>query len=53
METAQLAVYELRAGRETRGIDRTSRMRRISLRPSSIGIAIQPRVTMRKKLNVV
>ena len=45
-------VYELRAGRETRGIEHNSRVRRISLPPSSIGIVTQPRVTMREKLNV-
>ena len=44
--------YELRAGRETRGLARDGRMRRISLRPSSIRIVIKPRVTMKEKLTV-
>ena len=47
------AVYELCVGRETRGIELNSRMRRISLQPFSSGIVIMPRVTMREKLNVV
>ena len=46
------AVYELRAGGETRGIEHNSRMRRISLRPSSTGIVTKPPVTMREKLKV-
>ena len=36
----------VRTGRETRGIEHRSRMRWVSLQPSSIGIVMKPRVTM-------
>ena len=47
------AVHELRAGREACGSERGGRTRRIFFWPSSIGIVIKLRVTMREKLNVV
>ena len=50
---AAAQLYTSCVGRETRGIEHNSRMRRISLQPSSIGIVVKPRVTMREKLNVV
>ena len=42
---------ELRAKREPRRIELNSRIWRISLRPSSTGIVMKPRVTVGKKLN--
>ena len=41
----------VRTGRETRGIEHRSRMRRVSLQPFSIGVVTKPRVTMKEKLN--
>ena len=38
------------ARRETRGIEH-SRMRRVPIQPSSIGVVTKPRVTMKEKLN--
>ena len=42
---------ELRAERETRGIELSCRMRWVSILPSSIGTVTKPRVTMGEKLN--
>ena len=44
---------ELRAERETRGIELGSRMRWVPIQPSSIGTVTKPRVTMGQKLNTV
>ena len=41
----------MRTGRDTRGIEHKSRMRWVSLQPSSIGIVTKPRVTTKEKLN--